>query len=475
MPQFLYEAGFGDQSHPYFPGMIGITQPRRVAAVSMASRVSHEMGLKDGQVAYQIRYDKGQTGRKTRIKFMTDGILLKELSDSAANLSGNSNGSDLLLSQYSCLIIDEAHERTVGTDVLLGWLTRVVRLRNSGKVAGLKPLKLIIMSATLRVTDFTENMRLFPDGPPPVIQVQGRQHKVVVHYNKRTSDDYVEEAYKKVTKVHTRLPEGGILVFLSGQSEIQVLVKKLRDAFPSVSKSARLEELEKVEIKDEDVVFGEGDDAQEDDYMPGKQDRNEDSEVASDSDDEEEQVHVLGGTIPEEEDTEDLSLEEPLSEIEHRGPLHVLPLYSLLPTAAQLRVFESPPAGTRLVVVATNIAETSLTIPGIKYVIDSGKSKERVHDTGTGLVRFQVDWTSKAAADQRAGRAGRMGPGHCYRLYSSAVFGDYFEEFARPEILRVPIDGVVLQMKSVGIQQVVKFPFPTVPDLGTVSAAEKVC
>ena len=154
--------------------------------------------------------------------------------------------------------------------------------------------------------------------------------------------------------------------------------------------------------------------------------------------------------------------------------MHVLPLYSLLPKQAQLRIFESPPEGSRLVVVATNIAETSLTIPGIKYVIDSGKSKERLSDPKTGLQRFCIDWTSKAAADQRAGRAGRVGPGHCYRLYSSAVFGNYFSEFASPEISRVPLDGVILQMKAVGIQNILNFPFPTQPDLTQLKSSYEV-
>jgi ATP-dependent RNA helicase DHX37/DHR1 len=187
VPQFLYEAGFGDSRHPLFPGMVGITQPRRVAAVSMAQRVGEELGLKDsGEVAYQIRYDSSTVvPGKTKIKFMTDGILLRELSGNSKKLNEDSaalgtkkGDADLLLSKYSCIIIDEAHERTVGTDVLIGWLTRIATLRNGGKVTGVGPLKLVIMSATLRVEDFTSNKTLFPKGPPPVIKVDGRQFKV---------------------------------------------------------------------------------------------------------------------------------------------------------------------------------------------------------------------------------------------------------------------------------------------------------
>ena len=146
----------------------------------------------------------------------------------------------------------------------------------------------------------------------------------------------------------------------------------------------------------------------------------------------------------------------------------------MLSTKQQLRVFDDPPAGSRLVVVATNVAETSLTIPNIKYVIDCGKSRERQYDSATGVSSFEVDWTSKASAEQRAGRAGRSGPGHCYRLYSSAVFDHYFEKFSKPEIQRMPIEGVFLQMKTMNIDNVINFPFPTSPERDQLKAAERL-
>ena len=171
--------------------------------------------------------------------------------------------------------------------------------------------------------------------------------------------------------------------------------------------------------------------------------------------------------------------------------MHVVPLYSLLPSDKQMRVFESPPPGHRLVVVSTNVAETSLTIPGIRYVVDCGRAKEvrllliadiivsdrnlqRRYDVTSCIQSFQVNWISKASAAQRAGRAGRTGPGHCYRLYSSALYEHYFEQFSQPEILRTPIEGVVLQMKSMGIDTVVNFPFPTPPDSLALKKAETV-
>ncbi|KAJ3126780.1 ATP-dependent RNA helicase dhx37, partial [Physocladia obscura] len=489
LPQFLYEHGFGNPEHPQYPGIIGVTQPRRVAAVSMAQRVAYEMNadLVKGPVGYQIRYDTSTVSDATRIKFMTEGILLRELSAGAE--SGNHLGTasgDLLLTKYSVIIIDEAHERTVGTDVLIGWLTRIAALRNSGKIIGVKPLKLVIMSATLRIEDFTGNRVLFPatenggGGIPPVVKVDGRQFKVTVHYNRVTPEtDYVSEAFKKVSKIHTKLPHGAILVFLTGQSEITTLVNRLRQAYPPKNAStslapAAVEAPTKLKT-DTTGIFDESEDGQmfDDDTTYGREDGVDDYDYGEflDEDDEEEVVHVLDGADGEKDD-QDYAENTKETEKRENMPLYVLPLYSLLPTEAQMRVFETPPPGTRLCVVATNVAETSLTIPNVKYVVDCGKVKERRYDTHSGVQTFQIGWTSRASADQRAGRAGRVGPGHCYRLFSSAVFANYFEQFSRPEMLRVPIEGVVLQMKAMGISNVLNFPFPTPPGKENLRAGE---
>lgn len=207
--------------------MIGVTQPRRVAAMSMASRVATELSLPSSVVSYQIRYD-ATTAPTTSIKFMTDGVLLRELA------------TDFTLSKYSVIIVDEAHERSVNTDILIGVLSRIVRLREDlwkeGK-EGAKPLRLIIMSATLRVSDFVENPMLFHT-PPPVIRVDARQYPVTVHFSRRTNGDYIEEALKKVSKIHSRLPPGGILVFLTGQNEITGLVRKLEKKYGTAALEA---------------------------------------------------------------------------------------------------------------------------------------------------------------------------------------------------------------------------------------------
>ena len=235
VPQFLYEAGW---SHPDSdnPGLIGVTQPRRVATVSMAKRVADELNLTDKEVSHQIRYD-ATVSAKTRIKFMTDGVLLREMSQ------------DLLLTKYSTIIIDEAHERNLNTDILIGVVSRVLKLRaelSKEDRQKIKPLRVVIMSATLRVSDFTENKTLFPV-IPPVINVNARQFPVAVHFNKKTPLDHVGEAYKKITKIHERLPQGGILVFLTGQNEINQLCKQLRQRYPALPPKATKKDIVKEE------------------------------------------------------------------------------------------------------------------------------------------------------------------------------------------------------------------------------------
>lgn len=329
------------------------------------------------------------------------------------------------------------------------------------------------MSATLRVSDFIENKTLFST-PPPVINAEARQFAVSIHFSRRTVRDYVDEAYRKICKMHRRLPMGGILVFLTGQNEIQYLMKKLRKTFPlpKLNQEGPEEQNEpKVKILASEVVV-----------------ETEDVELSTTMDS---TVHQL--LTEDDNETEDISFfsdnnghESDLSGAEGVGegsnnlsdttasPLHILPLYSLLPTDQQLRIFQDPPPGHRLCILATNIAETSLTIPNIRYVVDTGRVKSRVYIKSTGVTSYDITWVSKASAAQRAGRAGRTGPGHCYRLYSSAVFERDFTQFTDPEILQMPIEGVVLQMKGMNIERVINFPFPTPPDKEDLKRAERV-
>ena len=445
VPQFLFEAGYSSAGTPT-PGMIGVTQPRRVAAVSMAKRVGDELGEHSGKVSYQIRFES-TTSKQTAIKFMTDGILLREISQ------------DFALSKYSIIIIDEAHERSVNTDILIGMVSRIVdlRARMRAEDSSIGPLKLVIMSATLRMSDFLQNANLFQSGPPPLIEAEGRQYPVTIHFARQTKRDYLEEAFRKVCRGHCKLPPGGILLFLTGQNEIRTLMKRLQNAFTSSARytgtSAKVRlaaseaplETEDLELGGFDDVEG-GEDESDIDIITGEGQDNKDQEPDFD----------IG-----EEPSPDLSV-------------HLLALYSQLPTKEQLHVFEPPPIGSRMIVLATNVAETSLTIPGIRYVFDCGRSKERLYRQSTGVQSFEVGWISQASAEQRAGRAGRTGPGHCYRLYSSAVYERDFVQHADPEILRTPIETVVLQMKTIGLDNILNFPFPTPPPSHNLVRAEKL-
>lgn len=447
VPQFLYEAGYGAPDGPT-PGMIGVTQPRRVAAVSMSKRVGDELGKDGSKVAYQIRFDTS-TSAKTAVKFMTDGVLLREISQ------------DFVLTKYSAIVIDEAHERSVNTDILIGMLSRIVDLRAqmAREDPKTKALKLIIMSATLRISDFTDNKRLFRHGPPPLMKAEGRQYTVTNHFARRTQRDYGEEMYRKVCRGHRKLPKGGILVFLTGQNEITHLAKRLRETFASTQGPDV--KIGKVQISPAEAPL-----ETEDIDLGGKAEEDE-VEDNDGSDSEGSMIMGLDGEEDKEFDIEEEEAEQTVMKV------HVLPLYSQLPTNQQLRVFEPPPEGSRLIVLATNVAETSLTIPGIRYVFDCGRAKEKKYDLITGVQSYEVGWISKASANQRSGRAGRTGPGHCYRLYSSAVFERDFEEHAVPEIVHTPLEGVVLQLKSMGAP-VVNFPFPTPPDRENLQKAENL-
>ncbi|ETN40263.1 uncharacterized protein HMPREF1541_04539 [Cyphellophora europaea CBS 101466] len=464
IPQFLYESGFGSAEGPT-PGMIGITQPRRVAAVSMAKRVGDELGDHGSKVAYQIRFDSNVSTR-TAIKFMTDGILLRELSQ------------DLLLRKYSVIVIDEAHERSVNTDILIGILSKVVpaRMRKSKFNPNPTPLKLIIMSATLNISDFF-NDRLFESGAkPPVVEAEGRQHRVTTHFSLRSRPDYQDEVVEKVRRAHRKLPRGGMLVFLTGQNEIRQVGDRLQKMLGRTDGTELDNGKVKVQLASSEVPL-EVEDMEIETTKQGDQpDDFDDVEFVTGSDDEDaEDEFDISDDEENEQDEQASAMAKPKVSKDPYTGVHILPLYSQLPTSQQLRVFEPPPPHARLIVLATNVAETSLTIPGIRYVFDTGRSKERRYNLATSVQSFEIDWISKASASQRAGRAGRTGPGHCWRLYTSAVYEQFFPEHATPEILRTPAESIVLQLKGFEYPKpVAEFPFPSAPDMDTLVKAERL-
>lgn len=457
VPQFLYEAGYSNNK-----GIIGVTQPRRIAATSLAERIAHEMNVSRKIVSYQIRFE-GNVTEETKIKFMTDGILLKEIQ------------KDYLLTKYNVIIIDEAHERSMHTDLLIGLLSSVVRLRaKQGNT-----LKVIIMSATLRIHDFTENKSLF-ENPPPVIKIDSRQFPVTIHFNRCTPvKDYIEAAYKKVCRIHRELPEGGILVFVTGREEVLRLCKKLRKTFPFAQYKKNDNTTKEREMQKLDDFMDNPETLKKIRKQYNHSKQNSKLDILDIDLDKysiqpmDEEMLLEQAESDEEEDFLDEDFENNLNFVGTTQPMLVLPLYSLLPLNKQAQIFQTPPDGTRLCVIATNVAETSLTIPNIKYVVDTGKIKRRVFDKKCGLSTFIITWTSQASANQRAGRAGRTGSGHCYRLYSSSVFINEFPKFSPPEITLRPIDDIVLYMKELGIIDIGNFKFPTPPDLTTIKASEE--
>ncbi|CAI4230795.1 unnamed protein product [Auanema sp. JU1783] len=446
IPQFLYEAGYASDGQ-----IIGITEPRRVAAISMAQRVGIELG-QPNLVSYQIRYE-GNRNDETKILYMTDGVLMKEME------------KDVMLNKYSAILIDEAHERSMYSDVLIGMLSRIAPLRAKTN----SPLRLVIMSATLRLQDFLQK-RLFPTVQPKVIKVDSRQFPVTVHFEKKTPEDYIYASFRKACKIHESLPDGGILIFVSGQKEVKHLINKFIARYPISLEEKDGELLVKGsrawKSKKKDEVKA----LKLEDFEETKE------KVSENLDGEDLQENDVGGDAWDDYDEEFVD-ETPLNDSmgpppSNARPLFCLPLYSLLSSEKQQRVFQSPPDGTRLCVITTNVAETSLTIPGIKYVVDAGFEKQRLYDPITGVSRFVVARISQASADQRAGRAGRICAGHAYRLFSSAVFQD-FPKFAKPDILLKPAEQLVLHLKSMNIVKVINFPFPSPPDREVLDAAEK--
>ncbi|KAM3558760.1 hypothetical protein MY1884_003829 [Beauveria asiatica] len=377
IPQFLEKAGWCNDSK-----IIGVTQPRRVAATTVALRVADEVGCEVGkEVGYSIRFED-VTSESTRIKFLTDGLLIREAL------------VDPLLSRYSVIMVDEAHERSISTDILLGLLKKIRKKRPE--------LRIIISSATLEAETF---LRFFTsssevaanDGDETeaskigvVVSLEGRTFPIDLMYLEAPAENYVEKVISTVVDIHTQEGEGDILVFMTGREEIDFAVQAISERAPELEAKY--------------------------------------------------------------------------------GPLQPMPLYAGLTTEEQMYVFDKPPEGTRKVVFSTNIAEASVTIDGIVFVVDSGYVKLRAYNPKTGIESLTATPISKASAAQRAGRAGRTKPGKCFRLYTEQAYHGLAQSNP-PEIQRSNLAPTILQLKALGIDNIVRFDFLSPPPSQLVGKA----
>eukprot|EP01071_Lankesteria_metandrocarpae_P012591 Lankesteria_metandrocarpae@DN6068_c0_g1_i1.p1 len=358
MPQYLAEVGYCTN------GLIGCTQPRRVAAMSVAKRVAEEFGCRLGlEVGYSIRFEEC-TSPDTMIKYMTDGMLLREAL------------IDPRLQRYSLIMLDEAHERTISTDVLFGLLKACCQARPEFKV--------IVTSATLDAEKFSDYFF-----GAHIFTIPGRTFPVEIFYTKEPEIDYVEAALITVLQIHLCEAAGDVLVFLTGQEEIDTACQTLHE---------RMRKLEAM----------------------------------------------------------------------NPPPLIILPVYSSLPSEMQTMIFDPAPPGCRKCVVATNIAEASLTIDGIYFVIDPGFAKMKMYNPKTGMDSLVVAPISQANARQRSGRAGRTGPGKCYRLYTEDGYRKEMLPTAVPEIQRANLANTVLVLKAMGVNDLLGFDFMDPPPVQTL-------
>ena len=361
LTSYCMEAGFGENDM-----RIACTQPRRVAAMSVAQRVADENHSRLGKtVGYSVRFESKQD-ETTVIEYMTDGILCRMLLESP------------LLDRYSVVVLDEAHERSIGTDMLIVLTRQISRARPD--------FRLIISSASLNAQRFSE---YFDDAP--VFAVPGRTFPITKHFTSSPEANYLNAAVTTVFQIHIGMAgeQGDILVFLAGQDEIDAAAQYCEDTMKKLGNKA--------------------------------------------------------------------------------SPLIIAPIYGALPAESQQLIFSPTPKGSRKVVLATNIAETSLTIDGVRFVVDSGVEKQMSFDPRIGMSSLTIVPCSRASAEQRAGRAGRTGPGKCFRLYTAWSYANELPEAHLPEVQRADFDSVALTLKSMGINDLLHFEFMDPPPINTIA------
>lgn len=337
-------------------------------------------------------------------------------------------------------------------------------------VPELKPLKLVIMSATLNVDELLSNAQLFPD-PVNVINIKTKTYPVNVYYNKESPDDLYEDIVSKVCKIHRFLPKGGVLIFLPGKKEIMKLLGLLEEALPDITSKQYSRAADSTGTRAPSQVTApakanSGDSKQ--DETNSKRNENE----ASVGIDEQFDINEDAEFNPEEIDFEgDEGVSLNAIKNSNRQTYRLLPLYSKLDSKLQTRIFETSEQ-SRSIVISTNVAETSLTIPGLKFLVDSGLEKTKIIHPATQAIVYKIQYISKASALQRQGRVGRTTIGHCYRVYTPGVF-DKMRAFREPEIRRVSLHHLILQLLMVGVRNLFKFPFITKPKTGELQQSLK--
>ncbi|CAD2112596.1 ATP-dependent RNA helicase DHR1, putative [Plasmodium vinckei] len=599
VPQFAYEYGFSTNNY-----LIGITEPRKIAVKSISNRLNEELNIKD-VAGYQVRFEKSHFLKNSKIKVMTEGILLKEIM------------SDFVLSKYSIIILDEAHERSINMDLILGFLSIICKIRKEKYFAyksDIIPLKVIIMSATITDNNLFEN-KIFTDYTS--INIPTDKVPVVDHFLSYTPKDYVEEAKKKIIQIHKKLPPGSILVFLTSQEEIYQLYNALNNLkmTKEIIENTTFSENNQKHIESDqdensqifDLPEEKNTENERISFFVKDQDENKEKTIIfdasddEDSDSEEDEVNSKVGDngidtensfknnfeskeisqneeisfnssekIPNGNDTNAYVYTEKEISSEHNemealekevrsfnendlqnhfdndqktdgkiendqnnelssdtdqsdqnnndkknmkssykennnenskkestiwkgsdgsGKLTVYKLYSNLPIKKQMQLFNNPKDNERVCILSTNIAETSLTLPNIRYVIDSGKEKKKIYSTVNDYSYYIIDNISKSSALQRKGRAGRvlhllknnkknkkkieMEKGHVYKLYSSNYYNYFFKNNTDVPILNYPLDSLILYLLSFKIENVEKFPFINKPDSSKFQEARK--
>ncbi|XP_075591025.1 uncharacterized protein LOC142597896 [Dermatophagoides farinae] len=466
IPQFLIECGFNfsvsDEKNKTKILKICMTQPRRAAVESITNRLKFELGSFSENVSSHIRNKYDKCSSDEYLVIMTEGILLNIIQ------------SDILLSNFSVIILDEFHERSLSSDILFGMLTYIVRLRaflwNKNKI-NIPPLRVLLMSATYKlfgkpILDFDA---LLNDFSFQKLEIEDKIFPVAVHYAKKTVKNNLPAVASKIKKIHNELPAGSILAFLPGKKEIQFVHKLLSGVNGKnneISFDADIDNITAAQLEgfadSSNNILPQSDDEFNDSIGFDFDEDKNNKELSVDSDIGSIRKKIKTGEAASNEtlletdpdsNVERASLDEDIKKKEYtewkgadgNGTLTVYEFYSGINEQTFAKIFNEPKPSERIVILATNVAETSLTLPNVRYVVDSGYMKYKTYNQLTSVGSIKTVNISKSNAVQRTGRAGRVGRGHCYRMYSAETFSETMKNFMTPLLLSTPLESIFLQ------------------------------